>query len=853
MAETRTQSGADFYKRLMAYLGLTAVVSVALIALYFYALLRLSEAEWRAFLSILAVLAPVMFVGTSLLNRPLYRPITRHLDAADEGEATPESLRDAFRAVCDLPYKFFLSGLFWWTTAGLFVAGVMAWQFETFGAFRATALILASASGGFVCSVFVFAGLKRFLAELRSQLAGEIPDPSERQTLVRRIDLGRKLRWSVTGVTSVTVGFALFLSLVHVSGPLESNAVEIQSRFLAARAELLEGDVASFQSARDEARELGIASELLLVDLESREVIDGDSELLIDAELQALSAEYGRSTVLDSPHAFAWMPIEQGELAVVAVQPWERLRPDAMSSWLRFGLTLLFSAAIALALSRELASEIGESTQQLCTHAERVAAGDLRRGAVLESEDELGDLFRAFERMRSALRATVGRVSETADRVEGSASETMIVSESVAGAAESQAQGVVETARAMGSLTTQVSEISASAQELNLLVEDASSSIMEMGASGEQLAETATSLFGKVDEASSAIQEGAASMREVSSNAAALAEVAENTSASSVEMAKNMSEVATSAEDSAERSRQVVQTAERGQETVRHTVESMELIRRATDSAQQVIRGLGERATEIGSIVDVIGDVADETNLLALNAAIIAAQAGEDGRAFSVVAEEIKELADRVLSSTKEIGDLIRSVQAETGNAVQAMADGAGSVAEGVRLSNQAGESLEEITEASRQSGERIEEILHAVREQARASSYVVEQMESVKGGVGAIQRATAEQDRGNESIVYSTEAMREIAQQLQATTSEQARGSHRIRESIEGVRAAIEAINAALQGQGQSSRQVGSFLDELASKGESNEESARRMQEVTQTLLEQAEALRGNVERFQV
>ena len=92
---------------------------------------------------------------------------------------------------------------------------------------------------------------------------------------------------------------------------------------------------------------------------------------------------------------------------------------------------------------------------------------------------------------------------------------------------------------------------------------------------------------------------------------------------------------------------------------------------------------------------------------------------------------------------------------------------------------------------------------------------------------------------------------MRDVAQQLSVTTGEQARGSLRIRESIEGVRTATASITTALDAQSESCRKVGGFLEELASKGESNEESARRMQEVTQQLLEQANALRADVERF--
>ncbi len=120
----------------------------------------------------------------------------------------------------------------------------------------------------------------------------------------------------------------------------------------------------------------------------------------------------------------------------------------------------------------------------------------------------------------------------------------------------------------------------------------------------------------------------------------------------------------------------------------------------------RVIRGLGASTQEIGGILDVIDDVGDQTSLLALNAAIIAAQAGEHGRAFSVVAEEIRDLADRVLVSTKEIGGLIRAVQSESEHAIGAIEAGSSSVQKGVELSVEAGRALDGITEVARETGD---------------------------------------------------------------------------------------------------------------------------------------------------
>ncbi len=319
------------------------------------------------------------------------------------------------------------------------------------------------------------------------------------------------------------------------------------------------------------------------------------------------------------------------------------------------------------------------------------------------------------------------------------------------------------------------------------------------------------------------------------------------------EMATSLREVDASAEETARLSSEVIDSAESGQAKMVQTIDGMEAIREATETAERVIRSLGGRTSEIGAIVDVIDGVADETNLLALNAAIIAAQAGEHGRAFSVVADEIKDLADRVLASTKEIGGLIRAVQEESTNAIGAIERGTRSVASGVDLSAEAGVSLEEITRASRDSGTRIAGIVAAVREQAKAAVHVVELMARVREGVDEIQAAAAEQDRGNDAVRRSAAAMRDVAQQVRGTTEEQARGSSRIRESVEGVREAVEQINGALQEQSAACRSAAEFLGDLHERTRSNEDSAGRLETMTSSLHDQAESLRENVRRFRI
>jgi methyl-accepting chemotaxis protein len=252
---------------------------------------------------------------------------------------------------------------------------------------------------------------------------------------------------------------------------------------------------------------------------------------------------------------------------------------------------------------------------------------------------------------------------------------------------------------------------------------------------------------------------------------------------------------------------------------------------------------------EIGAILDVIDDVADETNLLALNAAIIAAQAGDQGRAFSVVADEIAELAERVLSSTKEIGGLIRAVQTESANAAEAIEGGAQSVRQGVQLAADAGRSLDEITLVARSSGDRISDRAGGARQTARRPT---SRADGRVSGVAEIRQPGATGPR-QQTVLRGSATIRDVSQQVSRTTEEQARGAARIRDSVERVRDAVERIHVSLRQQSDACRHAVSFLEQIHQRTLSNEEATRRMSEATLGLKAQAEALRQDVRRFRV
>jgi methyl-accepting chemotaxis protein len=834
-----------------------SLASVLLIVLYLVTLLRLTPAQWQGFAWIVGGLFVPAFAIHGWMHTKIWKPIVQCLDRRHEGSATSEDRRDGFEAVINLPIEEFYTGVCVWAGSGIVVAILMATLFGLSDFFAAAIIVAASVSGGLVMCIFHYYIVKRFLEPVRAALARDLGEPDERRALVRRVPLARKLLVSVTGVTLVLVVFGIFLAELRSARGIERHLTRIQGSFLAEVAPLVEaGGPDVIAEALVRARRLGIADGVGIVSADAGEIVAGDLEGILGPEIAAIrdfDPQRGDSVAFHSPNVLAWHRLADDGDVLVAVTTWNTLHANARNDWAVFVMMLLVTTGLSLGVARLVARDVSGPMQALKAEAERMASGDLQRGRAIEAEDELGDLSRSFEDMGRFLRVTVRRVAEAADRFEHTAGELASVSQNVAAVTEDQVAGTRQAAASMESINEQVRGIADASQALSMSVEESSSTILELGATGDELNDTASVLSSQVEAVSSSIEQMARSVKQVSANTESLTEAAEDTSSAMSEMAGSMRAVDTTAEEAVELSRQVVAISESGQSRVRETIQGMEAIRRETDTAAEVIESLGSLTKEIGAIVGVIDDVADETNLLALNAAIIAAQAGEHGRSFAVVADEIKDLADRVLVSTKEIGTVIASVQEESDRAIRAMADGSQTVASGVALSAQAGESLEEITRASRESGSRIGGIVAAVREQAKAAARVSELMERVRDGVNQIRSATEEQNHGNEVVYRGAVTVREVSQQVRSTTEEQARGSGRIRESIEEVRRNLEQINTALEEQSAACRSAVEFVEEVAARTHSNQESARRLGEAAHGLVGQAEALREDLDRLQL
>ena len=315
-------------------------------------------------------------------------------------------------------------------------------------------------------------------------------------------------------------------------------------------------------------------------------------------------------------------------------------------------------------------------------------------------------------------------LNEMGDLAEGDLTVEATVTEDITGAIADSINFAIDQLR---SLVTSINEAS---------VQVASAS-QETQATAMHLAEASDHQAQQITGASTAINEMAVSIEDVSKNAAESAEVAEAS----------------------------VGTARTGAEAVQRTITGMDTIREQIQETSKRIKRLGESSQEIGDIVELINDIADQTNILALNAAIQAAMAGESGRGFAVVADEVQRLAERSSNATKQIEALVKTIQTDTNEAVISMEQSTSNVVAGARLAEDAGKALGEIESVSQNLADLIHSISNTARQQAQAATNISETM-------NVIQEITTQTSAGTNETATSIGNLAELANELRKSVS---------------------------------------------------------------------------------
>ena len=478
-------------------------------------------------------------------------------------------------------------------------------------------------------------------------------------------------------------------------------------------------------------------------------------------------------------------------------------------------------------------------------------SGDSRRQA--KDGDEIGELNNALNGMVENLNTMVKSVNRSVDELSLISGNISGASKRVLDAAEIQVEAANNTSSAMTQINSSVKGVAESVDSVSQSAAESSSSIAEMASSMVEMAHSVEILAGSVEEVSSSIIEMTAAIKQVGSNVGSLLESVETTALSIAEMDGSIKHIEENASDTASIVQEVSADAATGQNAVQAVIDGMDEIRQSSRTTSEVVKILSARATAIGNILSVIDEVADQTKLLALNAAIIASQAGEHGKGFSVVADEIKKLAERTSSSTREIEAVIRGVQDETLRAVEAIGQAERRIEDGVILSRKSGEALDKIVTGAEQASQRMEEIARATVEQGKGSGMIREAMEQITDMVEQIARATHEQENGSGQIIDNVTKMKELTGQAKNSTLEQSRVAALIARNSEEITDMMRQINRICDEQQRGSEQVMSAVADIQGSTTINLEATQVMKDALAKLYSHTEILKNEMNVFRV
>ena len=415
----------------------------------------------------------------------------------------------------------------------------------------------------------------------------------------------------------------------------------------------------------------------------------------------------------------------------------ERIAKEQSGRNVQLGLALLL-IGLAVTMVVYMNRLITKQVSSFETLFGRISTGDFKARAEVLSADDLGNMATS---LNSMLDNTLSLIQSQADR-DMMQNSVMKLLEEISGVADGDLTASAEVtedvtgaiADSFNHMIHQLRTLVANVQQATVQV---STSANEIQTTAEHLAEGSTTQAEQITESSAALDEMAVSIQQVSENAALSANVAE----------------------------QALNNAKQGNASVQNTIQGMQRIRTQVQETAKRIKRLGERSQEIGEIVQLIGDIADRTSILALNASIQAARAGEAGRAFAVVAEEVERLADRASNATKQIGSLVNTIQSETNEAVTAMEESTREVVQGSQLADQAGQALSEIETVSSRLAELIQSISQAAGQQARGS-------ENLSQAMGEIAEVTQQTAAGTKQAAVSISHLATLADELRGSVS---------------------------------------------------------------------------------
>ncbi len=513
----------------------------------------------------------------------------------------------------------------------------------------------------------------------------------------------------------------------------------------------------------------------------------------------------------------------------------------------------VLTAAAVAALGRLAGGRALRAREATRDALHRASAGDLTLSRAALARSGEAALAEALHGLMVAMERILASFARLSEAVSGVARDLTTRGRDLSLAAAVQNARAEETAAAMRGTDAAIGSLRESMETLAGAAENAGASLHEMTASVTQVSRSTSALRTFVDETAASLGGVVSALQEVASAVENLSGLAGETARATGAIRASTAETDRQAQTAARLSERVSAAVVSGKTAVSGTLAGMHEIRGAVSGAGDAATALAEHSARIGEVLHAIEEIAGETNLLALNASIIAAQAGESGKTFSVLADDIRDLSDRTSVSTEEVRGLVSSVRGGVEDVRRLLAEARRRTEEGVDLAQTSDATLDEIETLALDSRRASDGIASSAVAQSREAARVSEATSRVSSEVARISEATRGQLETARAVHARADRVRDLTEQLARAMEEQATGGQTLLGSMERVTSTVDAIAEATVTLADGSSAVVRSMDEIRKAAERNAYASTSMNQAAQALEQESLLLRSRSSLFRL
>lgn len=496
---------------------------------------------------------------------------------------------------------------------------------------------------------------------------------------------------------------------------------------------------------------------------------------------------------------------------------------------------------------------ITKPVSKLLSHTEQIGSGDLTHMARIYSLDEFGLLTRAFNDMSIKLKEVIVKIRDVTKDVGGIANTLSDTYNTIEKTSSREISGLKTAFGSISSALASIDDIAATMDSLATQYSDLTSALNQFTSSIGEVDNSAEKLAVSIGDISITIEEIVSSIKEVTKNISELSRYIEESNSSIHEIRLTTKEISQHAIDSSKLAETVVNESIDGLKSADITIDGIGKIKQTTDDIVRSINLLVKSSNQIAEVLDSINQIADKTNLLALNAAIIANQAGEHGKGFAVVAQEINDLAERTRISTTEIDRIVKSINAEMQKAKLAADAGIKAVEDGINFTRVTHKNLSIINDSTKNNHTVALSIEKMIKEQSITINTISEAQEMLSKVSKQILAAMNDQVTGTSQINQTVEGIKELTNKLHLATSEQTKSIQLISRNAENTMHSMTTMNQTIGTQKKESRAAVDTIDTSIKNIEDNLAVIKKTDTLLSQFRELLEHLRESVGWFKL